>query len=178
MNKLFDRILQESFNQEHLDAVKLASKNFESWLDLIIWDLLEIQEISKQLTEANLEQKLQHCLKTLKEDIEILECQVGDNPPIFYLQSSNTKMINLVGYINETRTSLNEENIGELNSLIEKMKIAIHNYIDRTGNSLYGFIQASKLWNKLPQAEKYKRIHEIDVNAEKEFDENGVSLKA
>ena len=89
MSKFFEEILQESYTQEHSDAVKLANKKFESWLNLIIWDLLEIQEVSKRLTEANSIQKFQHCLDILKEDIEI--------------------------------------------------------------------------WNRLPQSEKYKRIHDIDI---------------
>ena len=103
MSKFFEGILQESYTQEHSDAVMLANKKLESWLDLIIWDLLEIQDVSKRLIETNSIQKFQHCLDILKEDIEI--------------------------------------------------------------------------WNRLPQSEKYKRIHDIDIGTESDLDKNVVSLK-
>jgi hypothetical protein len=67
LNKLLEKILTESYEQEHTDSVMLAKENYISWLNLVIWDLLEIQNAFKKLTEATALQKYEHCLKVLDE---------------------------------------------------------------------------------------------------------------
>jgi hypothetical protein len=69
---LLEKILTESYEQEHTDAVMLAKEYYNSWLNLVIWDLLEIQDAFRKLTETTALQKYEHCLKALDEDIDIL----------------------------------------------------------------------------------------------------------
>lgn len=176
MTKL-EELLDTDYVQEHSDAAKIAENNFESWLDLIIWDLLEIQETPDRLIEATRHQKFSHCIDTLKEDIAILERQTGENPKIFYLQESNHKMISLMGYISETFSILDEKEVAQLKVVIEDLKLAIHNYIERTGSSLIGVKEATKRWNKLSPEKKYSILHDIDARAEKDYGEDGVALK-
>jgi len=177
-SELFEKILTESYEQEHADAVMLAKEDYNLWLNLVIWDLLEIQSAYKKLTEATALQKYEHCLKVLDEDIDILDSQTsGTSTKIFYIQESNRNMIKLVGYINETITLLNDEQKEELSKLIIKMKEAIHNFIAETHKGLNGFIWAENIWNKLPLEKKNEILHDIDVNAEEEFDPNGTFIK-
>jgi hypothetical protein len=69
MNSLFEELFYESYQQEHDDAVKLAQKDFNCWIDLIIWDLLEIRSLCEKEIDK---QKVQQCLSVLKTDIQIL----------------------------------------------------------------------------------------------------------
>lgn len=170
LDKLFENVLNESYEQEHEDAVMLAKENYNSWLNLIIWDLLEIQKAYKKLTEATTLQKYEHCLKVLDEDIKILNSHTkGTSTKIFYVQESNRNLIKLVGYINETISLLdNEQQKKELLVLIQKMKDAVHNFVIETHRGLNGFIWAENIWNKLPLEKKNEILHDIDVKAENE----------
>jgi hypothetical protein len=157
MNKeIFNDILNESYPIEHQDAVALALKSFDAWIDLIIWDLLEIQTYVSLRNEPKQQEIFQHRFETLQEDIKILHNQLGVLDPL-----AHKKMVSLVGYLYETMELLHEDEIQQLKPLMDE----------------YELIQASKIWNKLSSEQKDELLHRIDIKTEIEFDENGVSLK-
>jgi len=57
--KSIEEIMVESYEQENSDFVISAKEDYDEWIELIIWDLLEIQDSYKKWNEADDLQKYQ-----------------------------------------------------------------------------------------------------------------------
>jgi hypothetical protein len=152
---------------EHSDAVMVSTHSFESWLDLIIWDLLEIQEASNKFNETFFDKELQHFFDILKNDIEILENHTEDEPKVFFLEYSNNTMVKLVGYIYETTELLRGAEFFKILEPIKKIEEAINEFITFTGNNLNGFNWAWEKWNSLSKDQKDELLYDLPIITEK-----------
>lgn len=179
--KEYQEWLQESYKEEHAEAVKNAEKSFTNWQNLIIWDLLEIQEIASSLREAlDTKKKLKVFIETLREDIDILKDQTIGSSRIFYVQQSNLNMIKIAGYAQQTLEILDDEDRDLLLRVIDELKLAIKVYNEKKGtNYIYTFIEATKRWNKIPSNKKEQYLHNWEVRISKIIDDdiNGDYLK-
>jgi hypothetical protein len=180
MNELYFEELLQSYDEEHADAVMVAKENFNSWIELIIWDLLEVQSSFKKLTEATASEKYQHRLDTLKEDIKILDDQTsGESLKIFDVSGSNQKLIKLVGFINNTMSILDDQQRQTLTILVNTMKESIHNFVSTNHKGLKDLIWAEKSWNKLSLKKKNRILYDLEELEEcVENESNYIYLKA
>jgi hypothetical protein len=110
--------IDTDYEQEHLDKAKLAEKNFDVWLDLIIWDLLEIQDDPKKVD-------------ILLEDIKIIK---NNNPEITI--DSIEKSIKLIDSLEKNNKILYNTKI--IDFVIEKLTIVFREYSIRPKADIYG----------------------------------------
>jgi len=189
--KSIDEIMVESYEQEHSDFVISAKEDYDRWIELIIWDLLEIQDSYKQWNEADDLQKYQLYLTLncrsfnfLHEDIELLNNQnERKNMKIANVSESNWHLVKLFGYLEETNAILGKQlPLTQLQQnftlVIDKIKTVINNFITNTNaENIKDFIWAEETWGKLPQKGKDQILYELeDIVGEEGPDE--VWLKA
>jgi len=175
--KSLEEILAESYEQEHSNTVKGAKEDYYSWIELIIWDILEIQSAYKKHKEATNVQKYQDCFNLLcrrfniiKEDVEILNNQNETKEiKIVDASKSNWHLVELVGYMEETLGILNEQHQQKFTLSLNDMKNAIRNFVTNTNSkNVKDFIWAEETWNKLPQKDKYQILHDLKDIVEEE----------
>jgi hypothetical protein len=168
-NKSIKEIIDDPFEQEHSDAVICAKENYNSWINLIILDILVIQDAYKKLTETNDSQKYQQCCNLLKEDIEILNNK-NENMTIKIsdISESNWHLVELTGHIEETLGILEEQHQQNFSLLVNEMKMAVHNFFTNNNiKNIKDFKWAEMVWNKSPQEAKYQILYNLD-NIEEE----------
>jgi len=174
--KLIEEIMVESYEQEHSDFVISAKEDYDRWIELIIWDLLEIQDSYKQWNEANDLQKYQLYLTLncrsfnfLHEDIELLNNKnERKNIKIANVSESNWHLVKLFGYLEETNVILGKQlPLTQLQQnftiVIDKIKTVVNNFITNTNaENIKDFIWAEETWGKLPQKGKNQILYELE----------------
>jgi len=174
--KSIEEIMVESYEQEHSNFVISAKENYDEWIELIIWDLLEIQDSYKQWNEANDLQKYQLYLTLncrsfnfLHEDIELLNNQnERKNIKIANVSETNWHLVKLFGYLEETNVILGKQlPLTQLQQnfilVIDKIKTVVNNFITNTNaENIKDFIWAEETWGKLPQKGKNQILYELE----------------
>jgi len=168
--KSIEEIMVESYEQEHSDFVISAKEDYDRWIELIIWDILEIQDSYKQWNEADDLQKYQLYLTLncrsfnfLHEDIELLNNQnERKNMKIANVSESNWHLVKLFGYLEETNVILRKQfPLKQLQQnftlVMDKIKTVVNNFItDTNAENIKDFIWAEKKWRKLSKKKKIK----------------------
>jgi hypothetical protein len=175
-DKSIVEIMVESYEREHSDFVISAKENYDEWIELIIWDLLEIQDSYKNWNEANDLDKY-HLYLTLNcrsfgflhEDIELLNIKnERKNIKIANVSKSNWHLVKLFGYLEETNVILSKQLLGtqlqqNFALIIDKIKTVVNNFIANTNaKNIKDFIWAEETWSKLPQMGKNQILYELE----------------